>query len=385
MAPGIGTWGLANTPRDLTDILSTLIQDQPLFVKMFPRKAAATSTKHEWLEDVLKPRSIAYTGYDSGTGAFTVADTSGWTVGDVVRVKGDPALFTVTEITPNSAIKVAFLAANGSAVTGIGDVPATAGTLIFDHTPVLQGSTSGVSLFSQSGVEFNYTEIIRGDVEITNTALATRTYGNENAMPYQLERAMIAISRQMNNIALFGNRNTAAPTATNPGRAGGLYFFGTQDGGLSVDANDASVSLKVINDAAQAILDAGGNPDTVICGPGQARVISQIMRGQIQLTPGDTQRGAFANKVISESTGQVMNVFIEPSLSNLDSDVWVIDSTSLGMSYLGNRELHSEPATAPGYDGQKWSIIGEFTLEFKNAKQKLCRIKGLKASASSLS
>ena len=80
-----------------------------------------------------------------------------------------------------------------------------------------------------------------------------------------------------------------------------------------------------------------------------------------------------------------MNVFIEPSLSNMDGDVWVLDSTSLGMSYLGSRELHSEPATAPGYDGQKWSIIGEFTLEFKNAKQKLCRVKGLKASASSLS
>ena len=381
---GIGSWGLANTPRDLTDVLSTLIQDQPYFVRMFPRKAAATSTKHEWLEDVLKPRSVAYSAYD-GAGAFSVSDTSGWTVGDVVRVKGDSALFTVTEITPNSAIKVAFLAPNGSSVAAVGDVPATAGTLIFDHTPVLQGSTSGVSLFSQSGVEFNYTEIIRGDVEITNTALATRTYGNENAMPYQLERAMIDIMRQMNNIALFGNRNASAPSVNNAGRAGGLYFFGTQNGGLSVDANAEAVSLKIINDAAQAILDAGGNPDTVLCGPGQARVISQIMRPQIVLPPGDTQRGSFANKIVSESTGQVMNVFIEPSLSNLDSDIWVLDSTSLGMNYLGNRELHSEPATAPGYDGQKWSIIGEFTLEFKNAKQKLCRVKGLKASASSLS
>ena len=382
---GIGTWGLANTPRDLTDVLSTLIQDQPFFVKMFPRRAPATSTKHEWLEDVLKPRSVAYESYNAGTGSFSVSDTSGWTVGDVVRVKGDPALFTVTEITPNSAIKVSFLASNGSSIAAIGDIPADAGTLIFDHTPVLQGSTSGVSLFSQSGVEFNYTEIIRGDVEITNTALATRTYGNENAMPYQLQRAMIDIMRQMNNIALFGSRNASAPSVNNAGRAGGLYFFGTQENGLAVDANDAAVSLKLINDAAQAILDAGGNPDTVLCGPGQARVISQIMRPQINLTPGDTQRGAFANRIVSESTGQVMNVFIEPSLSNMDGDVWVLDSTSLGMSYLGSRELHSEPATAPGYDGQKWSIIGEFTLEFKNAKQKLCRVKGLKASASSLS
>ena len=114
-------------------------------------------------------------------------------------------------------------------------------------------------------------------------------------------------------------------------------------------------------------------------------MISQLMRDQIHLNPTDKTRGTFANRVISESTGQVMNVFIEPSMSNLDTDVWVLDSSSLGISYLRNRQIHSEPATAPGYDGRKWSIIGEFTLEFKNAKQKLCRISGLQASASSLS
>jgi hypothetical protein len=382
---GIGSWGLSNVPRDLTDVLSTLVAQQPLFVKLFPRKQPATSVKHEWLEDVLKPRSVAYASYTQATGTFSISDTSGWAVGDVVRVKGDPALFVISTITANTSIVVTFLASNGSSVDDIGDVGTGAGTLIYDHTPVLQGSTSGPALFSQSGTEYNYTEILRGDVEISNTALATRTYGNENTMPYQLERAMVALARQLNNIALYGHRNASAPSAANAGRAGGLYFFGTQTGGLSVNGGSAALSLKMLNDAAQNILDAGGNPDTVVCGPGQARVISQLMRSQIQLNPGETQRGSFASQVISESTGQVMNVFIEPSMSNMDTDAWVIDSSSLGLSWLGNRELHSEPATAPGYDGQKWTIIGEATFEFKNAKQKLCRIKSLKASASALS
>ena len=381
---GIATWGLDNTARDLTGILSTLVQDQPMFLKRFPLKAPAASVKHEWLEDVLKPRSASFTDYAAAEGKFTVADAAGWAPGDILRVKGDPALFRVESVTPTS-IAVSLLAPNGSAVAALTDLTATSGTLIYDHRPVPQGSNSGESLFSQSGTEYNYTEIIRGDVEITNTALAVKTYGNENAMPYQLRRAMLTIMRQANNICLFGHRGSSSPSALAPGRAGGLYFFGTQPGSLSVNALGAPLSLKLINDAAQNVLDAGGNPDTVLCGPGQARVISQLMRGQINLTPGDTRRGSFANMIVSESTGQVMNVFIEPSLSNMDGDVWVIDSTSLGMCYLGGRELHSEPATAPGYDGQKWSIIGEFTLEFKNAKQKLCRVKGLKPSASSLS
>lgn len=377
------TWGLDNTARDLTDILATLVQDQPMFLKRFPVKPPAASVKHEWLEDVLKPRSIAFTAFDPQTGVFTVADSAGWAVGDILRMKGDPALFRVESLTSTS-IAVSVMAPNGSSIASLADVTASSGTLIYDHRPIPQGSNSGESLFSQSGTEYNYTEIIRGDVEITNTALAVKTYGNENAMPYQLRRAMLTIMRQANNICLFGNRGSSSPSSAAPGRAGGLYFFGTAAGGLSVNAGGAQLSLKLLNDAAQNILDAGGNPDTVLCGPGQARVISQLMRGQIQLTPGETKRGSFANMIVSESTGQVMDVFIEPNLASLDSDVWVLDSSSLGMVYLRDRQLHSEPATAPGYDGQKWTILGEFTFEFKNAKQKLCRIKGLKDSASSL-
>ena len=381
---GIATWGLDNTARDLTGILSTLVQDQPMFLKRFPLKAPAASVKHEWLEDVLKPRSIAFTAFDAATGAFTVADAAGWAAGDILRIKGEPALFKVESVA-STQITVTLLAANGSAISSLSDITASSGTLIYDHRPVPQGSNAGESLFSQSGVEYNYTEIIRGDVEITNTALAVKTYGNENAMPYQLRRALLTIMRQANNICLFGHRGTSSPSALAPGRAGGLYFFGTQPGSLSVDAQNAALSLKLVNDAAQNILDAGGNPDTVLCGPGQARVISQLMRGQIQLSPGETKRGSFANMIISESTGQVMDVFIEPNLSSLDSDIWVLDSTSLGMAYLQDRQLHSEPATAPGYDGQKWTILGEFTFEFKNAKQKICRVKNLKDSAAALS
>ena len=380
---GIATWGLDNTARDLTGILSTLVQDQPMFLKRFPVRGPAASVKHEWLEDVLKPRSIAFTAFDATGGTFTVPDAAGWAAGDILRIKGDSALYRVESVTSTS-ITVTLLAANGSAITALADIAATSGTLIYDHRPVPQGSNSGESLFSQSGIEYNYTEIIRGDVEITNTALAVKTYGNENAMPYQLRRALLTIMRQANNICLFGHRGTSSPSALAPGRAGGLYFFGTQPGALLVDALGGALSLKLINDAAQNILDAGGNPDTVLCGPGQARVISQPMRGQIHLTPGDTKRGSFANMIISESTGQVMDVFIEPNLSSLDADLWVIDSSSLGMVYLRDRQLHSEPATAPGYDGQKWTILGEFTFEFKNAKQKICRVKGLKDSASSL-
>ena len=193
---GIATWGLDNTARDLTGILSTLVQDQPMFLKRFPLRAPAASVKHEWLEDALKPRSAAFTAFDPASGRFTVADAGGWSAGDILRIKGDPALFKV-ESASAGAISVSLLAPNGSNIASLADVTASEGTLIYDHRPIPQGSNAGESLFSQSGTEYNYTEIIRGDVEITNTALAVKTYGHENAMPYQLRRAMLTILRQV--------------------------------------------------------------------------------------------------------------------------------------------------------------------------------------------
>lgn len=37
-----------------------------------------------------------------------------------------------------------------------------------------------------------------------------------------------------------------------------------------------------------------------------------------------------------------------------------------------------------GFDGIRRTALGELTFEFKNAKQRCCRIRGLKASAAAL-
>lgn len=381
---GNGTWDFNNQIRDLSDVLSTIIANSPTFIGKFPERAIAYNPKHEWLEDVLKPRTVAYSAYNQSTGVATVATgaEAGWAVGDYVRFSGDSAIFKITTIA-SGAITVAFVASNGSTTDAIGDIATSAGTLIFDHRPIEQGSTAGETMFGQSGTEYNYTEIVRGDITLTRTALNTKIYGNENSMDVQYERALIEMTRRMNRIALFGVRS-GAPANSTPSSAGGLYYFGTQTGGLSVGASGAALGFKLINDGAQAILDAGGNPDMIVCGPGQRRVLSQLQRSQITLQPGETRRGSYADAIVSESTGAIMEIVTEPSLSAMDSDVWVIDSTSLGISYLEGSKLLNTDSTQQGHDGIRRTLISELTFEFKNAKQKLCRISGLQASASSL-
>ena len=48
------TYSFANARRDLSDIFSTVIKDEPRFISNFKRVADATARKHEWLEEFLE-------------------------------------------------------------------------------------------------------------------------------------------------------------------------------------------------------------------------------------------------------------------------------------------------------------------------------------------
>ena len=250
-------------------------------------------------------------------------------------------------------------------------MPAT-GVLTYVADPMPEGSSEGPTSFRQSSTNFNQTQIFRDGVILTETATAIGTIGNENTIAYQEVGALRKIMDSMNKTAIHGVR--IARTNTKPGMAGGLYEFGTQADGLSIELGTPEpISDKLINDAAANITGEGGNPTTILCGVGQARVISQLYKDRISITAQDTGRGAYVMQIRNDTTGGLMSVFCEPNIQA--SDVWVIDPSGFGISYL--RPIVSKDATKPGTDGTERSIIGELTFEFKNAKARLCRISGL--------
>ena len=62
--------------HDLGDTLSTLIVKQPGFINLFPTKASAKALRHEWLEDSLKPKEVAYKSA-TADGVFTFEEAKG--------------------------------------------------------------------------------------------------------------------------------------------------------------------------------------------------------------------------------------------------------------------------------------------------------------------
>lgn len=369
----IYSYDLLNKKRDLSDVLSTVVADQPRFISLFPRVADATATKHEWQEDAIAGRSITATAVSGATVTVSAADAAKIVKGTQLVIAGDSALFEVADEVTGTTVTLTLIAANGSKKT----VPAANDVLNIVSTPIIEGSTRGEETSRQSGTGYNFTQIVRKDIILTGTALATNVYGNiDNQLNRQTQFALEELSRDLNRMVIFGRRNEVSPASN--GTAGGLYEFGLQNDGLSVDAGSAILDSFIINDAAQAMLGAGGNPTTVLLSPGQARVLSAEFKDKLQVQRSDERRGAYVATVTNAINGNGITIFADPDIP--DTDAWVLDPAGFGLSNLKGRAIKDEDATPKGFDGIKRMALGELTFEFKNAKQRLCRISGLKGS-----
>ena len=372
------TYSFINKKRDLSDIMSTVIKDEPRFISNFNCRETATAQKHEWFEDQLAGRSVTATGASGNTINASAADLAKLKVGTLLVVQNDSALFQVTAVNEDS-FNVSKVVANGSVTENVN----AQDVLNIVSSPMAEGSNSGdgEEAYHQSATEFNCTQIFRKDIIITGSAIAIDVYGGiDNQINRQTAFALGELARDLNRVALFGRRVEAAENVR--GEAGGLYFFATREGSMQINANSKKFDSIMVNDAAQAILSAGGDPVQILCSPGQARVLSNEYRDQLQIVRSDDRRGAYVAVIVNEINGRGMTIMADPDMP--DHDAFVLDPTGCGLAPLRGRAISDEDATPKGFDGVKRMALGELTFEFKNAKQRLCRIKGVMPSATAL-
>ena len=373
------SYSFQNKKRDLSDILSTVIKDEPRFISNFKPVENATQQKHEWLEDQIAGRSVTASTVTEA-GVVTPADSSfsGIKIGTLLVVRNDSALFRVTAL-DDATFTVALVAANGSQKT----MPEDGDVLNIVSTPVAEGSNPGDG--DETGItgasEYNCCQIFRKDIILSGTALAINVFGSaDNQLNRQTAFALGELARDLNRVALFGRRVEA--TATTRGEAGGLYLFGTRSNSPAIDALTTKLDSTLVNDAAQAVMGAGGDPTQILCSPGQARVLSCEYKNQLQILRSDDRRGAYVAVVVNEINGRGMTIMADPDVP--DTDVWVLDPAGFGLSSLNGRAITDTDATPKGFDGIKRMALGELTFVFRNAAQRICRISNLQSSSEAL-
>ena len=376
------SYSFSNRKRDLSDILSTVIRDEPRFISNFKAVPDARMRKHEWLEDQMQGRSVKAESIDSGVLTVPAADAAKVKTGTLLAPEGSSALFTVTNVTDTS-VTVALAAANGSGMT-LETLPAEGTVFKVISTPMGEGSINGEGEehYSHARAEYNTTQIFRKEIVLSGSALAVNVYGSaDNQLNRQTAFALADLARDLNRVALFGRRVEPGPGVR--GEAGGLYAFAAGEDGLCIDAGVCAIDSYLINDGAQAVLGAGGEPAQILCSPGQARIISNEYRNNLQILRSDDRRGAYVAVIVNDINGKGMTVMADPDVP--DTEAWIIDPEGFGLAALQGRSISDEDATPSGFDGIRRTALGELTFEFRNAGQRCCRIKNLKNAAAALS
>lgn len=371
-------YSFANRKRDLSDVMATVIKDEPRFISNFRMAPDALSAKHEYLEDQLTGRGINASAANSGELTLSETDAAKLRVGTLVALKDDPALFRVKSVAGNKAV-LEIASTNGSEYSDAASLPAAGGKFIIVSTPMSEGTSNGdgEENYQLSTVQWNATQIFRKEIVLSGTSLAVSLYGNaDNQLNRQTAFALADLARDLNRVALFGRRVEASVNTR--GEAGGLYYFGTQAGVPVIDAAKSKLDSFIINDAAQAILGEGGDPMQILCSPGQARVISNEYRDRISILRSDDRRGAYVAVIVNEINGKGMTIMADPDMP--DGDAWVLDTGCFAMANLSGRAITDMDATPNGFDGIRRVAIGELTFEFKNVPQRCCRIKNLMSS-----
>ncbi len=367
------SYNFENKKRDLTDQLSTVISTSSNIMRLFPVKREAIQRKHEWLEDQITGKRCKITGAVSDLACpMSAADLAKLRIGTLVSIDGDNGIYRVADKS-GSAATLALVGANGSSKT----TPANGDSLIVVSTPEPEGSTEGTKFFHQSGTNFNYSQIFRKDIILTGTAIAISTYGIENQMNYQTRLALMEMARDMSLTALRGVPQVA--NETQHGALGGLFYFATLEGSLGINVGGNAFDSFVVNDGAQVVSAEGGTPTVIICGIGQARVLSADMNDKVIIQQQDPERGTYVATVINDVTGRMMTIFADPEIP--DDQAFIVDPSGFGLVPLKGRSLSDEDTTPKGFDGRRRTALGEYTLEFKNPKQRICRAYGLKDSA----
>ena len=366
---------------DLGDQISRLLSESPNFISLFPIRGTVDNPKHEWLQDTVKPFDVAYAS-STNAGVFTFDSASkaaSFNVGELVTLKGSSVLLRVTAVSATDmTVTTSFVDANGSGLTA-STIPVTAGTLRFVTRPFPEGTTEGRVTFRQSTPEYNYTQIIRGEINLTDTALKSAVYGNEASIIEQSAGALDIHTREINYTAIMGRRQIRNKDLSQEGRVGGLYEFGLTACGGGVNAKPAGTAhglgITDINDAAQKILDLGGTPTTILCHPSQRRVIGKALQSYIRYSPTDATRGTYVDTVVCDTNGSALRVFSDAAFP--ETDVWVVDASGFGLVPYNGRWGMTKDAGDNGYDGRQISFLSEYTFEFKNANARLCRIYNL--------
>ncbi len=321
------------------------------------KKKETTDPQFKWFEDEYQKKVLTASGnVDPDGGNLTLtAQTTYLQIGDVIMVSSQKWVFPVTAITDENVVVVGaeLGGATGAAASAAGDV-------------VVLGNANeeGATLRDIKGTTiaevYNYCQIFRTPIGITETARNTKGWTKENDFDFQSKKKAVEHMIDIERAFLFGKRgiNTGG---THPKRYSGgivptILTYAT-----------AGVDTEAEFEAWLETAFAHGNTEKYLFA--SATVISMIngwAKGKLETLSTDKTYGLRITRY--ESPHGTVNLIKHPLLTGMTYGNYAVmlDMECLTYRYLSNRDTKLlTNRQAPGEDSRVDEYLTECGLQFE--------------------
>ena len=256
---------------------------------------------YEWLEDTYSPLSDTVNSglaSDSTTTTFSATDASIYQVGDVLQIESE--YVWVSAVVPSTKVVTITRNYGGAQATHANSTVA-----YIRSRARLEGATAGDSHYTAPTSGYNYSFILQKSIEVSRTDARIQRYGVANVGEYEIDKKMDELKRDLSRKPYYGVRG--AGSASTPRDAGGFSTFITTN---TTACASAALTLKNIEDMAQTIWDAGGNPSLLICGGWAKRKIASFFEGAVRTERSEKLGGVIIDK-IQTAMGPQLDILVD--------------------------------------------------------------------------
>ena len=357
---------------DLSEVLSAILLDDTDFVSTIGISGeAASQTKHSWVEDSLNATTAVQSGGSSAQMAL------GETSGTVLRLSASH--ITRSKITAGTLLKdalsgkteviqVTAVSSTSATVTrGYGatsaQTHAAGATWEIIANPRPQGMDGPGDESTTRALKYNFTQIFSKGVKITGTAQSIDHAGISSEDDYQIDLRLRELKRELDRTAIMGVRAPNDVGASTYGTMGGIIDYVGFIGAGNVNGSAETLTPSVLNAMAKQVFDDGGMPDMILVGGVQKQKIATFDQEYRRSTL-DSRRAGYTVEEFVSDLGWNLRVVVDRWVPN---DVClVLDSSRIKILPLNKRAFFLEPLSKKG-DANEWQIVGEYTMEVRNA------------------
>lgn len=316
----------------------------------------AKSFKHEWNETALPVRKETVTLADGVGTTLTVANAYGYQVNDLIQIESE--IVRVTAIASSTTLTIVRAYAG---TTGAAHAAKTAYNL-GSAAPENNTAPAGTSL--SSDLLYNYVQTFDRALDLSNDEIAQLSAEMGNPFNAQLERITLYFWKLFAQACFYGVRYE--DTTNKIHVMGGVNQFLTTNvtnvaGALTVAAIDANIL---------AIVNAGGNPDTIVVSPTQKQKLDALDSNVVRTGKRNSDHVGGNPIVMTWQSGVLdyeLDIIVDHTIKT--DELYILDTSYIQLVPLVNNGINGRlgvsDATTPGQDGKKAVLRAKYTLVFK--------------------